>query len=243
MTAHPPVANQPPPPSAPLPSRDWRRLWPLAALVVLAGYFAPWVDHPVSGLVITGLDLGETVKFLPAVRENTINLWRQGFYLPLFTVSLACALLAYRPYYRYAFPVRLALLLAGAVAALNMLPPAWSPAVLSTPEFRLQTFAIFFCLAATAFSPLLGRLPAIAAYAPLLLLTLASMVLPSIAFLRVLPEIAELYRRTLTPGWGFYVMLIGLTAFAFAWIQGARLERRAFRTAGAAQPQTEQPLN
>ncbi len=243
MTARPPVANQPPLLSPSLLKGGCGRLWPLAALVVLAGYFAPWVNHSASGLVITGLDLGETVKFLPAVREGSINLWRQGFYLPLFTISLSCALLAYRPYYQYAFALRLALLLAGAVVALNMLPPAWSPAVLSTLEFRLQTIAIIFCLAATAFSPLLGRLPARAVYAPLLLLSFASMALPSIAFLRVLPEIADLYRRALTPGWGFYVMLIGLTVLAIACVQAARLEHRAFRTASATQPPTEQPLN
>ena len=51
-----------------------RWLTPAACLFALAGYFAPWVDNRVAGLVITGLDLGEYVKFLPAVRNGVISI-------------------------------------------------------------------------------------------------------------------------------------------------------------------------
>ncbi|NJN84002.1 MAG: hypothetical protein HC802_18155 [Caldilineaceae bacterium] len=54
-------------------------LLPIAVLVALAGYFGPWVDHPVAGLVVTGLDLGEYVKFLPVILSAEIVLWREGF--------------------------------------------------------------------------------------------------------------------------------------------------------------------
>ena len=68
------------------------------------------MDNRVAGLVITGLDLGEYVKFLPAVRNGVISIWRQGFYIPLVAVSLSCSLIAYRRVWRFALPVKLALL-------------------------------------------------------------------------------------------------------------------------------------
>ena len=202
-----------------------RWLTPAACLFALAGYFAPWVDNRVAGLVITGLDRGEYVKFLPAVRNGVISIWRQGFYIPLVAVSLSCSLIAYRRVWRFALPVKLALLLIAAVAALNMLPPAWSPAVLAAPEFRLQTMCITLCLAALAFSPFLGLLPALAAYAPILLLSLAGIWLPVSGLLIVLPDIQSLYRTPLAPGWGIYLMVIGLAGLAVSSVLGIRRER------------------
>jgi len=213
--------SRPPAASHPLP--HW--LWPAACLLALAGYFAPWVNHPVAGLVITGLDLGEYVKFLPAVRDGSVVIWRQGFYVPLVAVSLACSVLAYRPAWRYVLPVKLAVLLLAAVAALNMLPPAWSPAVLAAPEFRLQMIWIVLCLTALAFSPFLGLLPATLAYMPILLLSLIGIVLPVAGFLAVLPGIESLYRSPLAPAWGMYSMVLGLAGLAAATILGIRRER------------------
>jgi len=217
IRAHPPQNTRTPGPL--------RWLAPAACLFALAGYFAPWVDHQVAGLVITGLDLGEYVKFLPALRNGVISVWRQGFYIPLVAVSVSCSLIANRPVWRFALPVKLALLLIAAVAALNMLPPAWSPAVLATPEFRLQTICISLCLAALAFSPFLGLLPALAAYVPILLLSLAGIWLPVTGFLSVLPDIQSLYRAPLAPGWGMYLMVIGLAGLAASSVLGIRRER------------------
>ena len=115
-----------------------RWLLPVGGLLALIGYFGPWVDHRVAGLVVTGLDLGEYVKFLPGVRGGEVIIWRHGFYLPLLAVSLACALSAYHRQLHYGWTIRTPLLAAGAIAAFNMLPPAWTPARMLTPEFRLQ---------------------------------------------------------------------------------------------------------
>ena len=75
-----------------------------------------------------GLDLGEYVKFLPSVRSGQVQLWREGFYLPLVAVSLAFSLFAYRRELRYPRWLRLLFLAVAIVAALNLLPPAWTPA-------------------------------------------------------------------------------------------------------------------
>jgi hypothetical protein len=131
----------------------------MALLLAFAGYVGAWVDHKAAGLVITGLDLGEYVKFLTPVRRGEVTLWREGFYLPLVAVSLGASLLAFRAELRYAWPVRALLLALAGVAALNLLPPAWTPARMMTDEFRQQALALIGCLAALAFSPLLALLP------------------------------------------------------------------------------------
>lgn len=202
-------------------------LWPAACLIVLAGYFAPWIDHAAAGLVVTGLDLGEYVKFLPEVRDGTIEIWRQGFYLPLLAVSLACSLFAYRPIYRYSLISRLALLMLGVVAALNMLPPAWSPAVLASGEFRLQSVWIALCLGATALSPLLALLPAPVPYLTVAVLSIAGLWLPISGFLNILPGVNALYQRAPRIGWGPYTMALGLAALIIACLIALRVELRA----------------
>ena len=146
----------------PYAARRWtylRWLLPATIGVTLVGYFGPWVDHPVAGLVIMGLDLGEYVKFLTPVRSGQIALWREGFYLPLVVVSLAASLFAFRRELRYPWLVRGLLLATAVVAALNLLPPAWTPQRMLTPEFQQQAVALALCLAAMAFSPLLALLP------------------------------------------------------------------------------------
>lgn len=187
-----------------------RWLLPLGALLILAGYFGPWVPHRVAGLVVTGLDLGEYVKFLPVVRGGQVALWREGFYLPLVTVSLALSLAAFRPRWRYSWPMRGVLLAVAGIAALNLLPPAWDQSTFSNPEFRHQIQALVVCLGAAVVSPLLALLPCWFSAGVVLLLSGAALWFPLRDFLRVLPTIRELYHQPLAIGWGMYVMAAGL---------------------------------
>jgi hypothetical protein len=96
------------------------------------------------------------------------------------------------------------------VAALNLLPPAWTPQRMLTPEFQQQAIALVLCLGAVAGGPLLALLPRQAAGVLILLLSLLAAVVPVQQFLAVLPEIAGLYNHALAPGCGMYVMLGGL---------------------------------
>ncbi len=200
--------------AAPQLLRWTRWLIPISALVTLAGYFGPWVPHRAAGLVVTGLDLGEYVKFLVPVVSGQVSIWREAFYLPLFTVSIALSLLAFRAELAYVVLVRAMLLALAAVSALNMLPPAWTPGLLRTPEFRLQTAAIVVCLAALLISPLLALLPRWVAGVLIPILALASVALCAIQFNRVLPAIEDLYDQSLTYGWGFWLTPIGLLMLA-----------------------------
>lgn len=202
-----------------VPFGKW--LLPLGAIVTLIGYFGPWVNHKVAGLVIMGLDLGEYVKFLLPVRGGEISLWREGFYLPLVTVSLACSLYAFagsarggsgdrERVYHYHWIARAIFLAVAIVAALNMLPPAWTPGKLRLPEFQLQTAWILLCLALMAVSPFLGLIPRVIRGGVVTVLALASIWFPVSGFLAVLPTISELYNDALRAGWGMYLLVVGL---------------------------------
>lgn len=207
------------------------RVWlPLiaAALVGLAGYFGPWVTHRASGLIVSGLDLGEYVKFIPQVISGQIAMQREGFYLPLFAGSLLASLLASRR----ALPrwLRILLGLAAIPLALAMLPPAWSPAVLRLPEFLLQAAAMLFCLLMVPAVIVTRYLPDRLVLLLIAALAIPAAVLPAWGFLQVRPAVAELYRQPLRPGWGFWAELLGFLFVAF-WAIAATLTRSARRRA------------
>jgi hypothetical protein len=212
-----------------LPHQTAARVWlPLiiAGLVGLAGYFGPWVAHPAAGLVVSGLDFGEYVKFIPEVITGQVALRRELFYLPLFAGSLMACLLASRR----ALPRWLRALLAlGAIPlALAMLPPAWSPAALRLPEFRLQMAAMLFCLIMVPGIVATRHLPDRFVLVLLAALAIPAAVLPAWGFLQVRPAVAGLYRQPLRLGWGFWAELIGFLFIAF-WAIASALTRLAPR--------------
>lgn len=201
-------------------------LLPLGILITLFGYFGPWVNHQVAGLVVMGLDLGEYVKFLPPVRSGQISVWREGFYLPLITASLVSSLYAFahkttvdssdehsnqaEQQSIYHWLMRPLFIIVAIVAALNMLPPAWAPWKLRLPEFRLQTMLIIFCLILMLLSPFLALIPKRVRAIIATILAILSIWFPVSGFWRVLPTISELYNQEIWPGWGMYTMVIGL---------------------------------
>lgn len=191
-----------------------RWILPLLLLLAFAGYVGAWVDHKVAGLVITGLDLGEYVKFLTPVRQDAVSLWREGFYLPLVAVSLTASLIAFRVELRYPWVVRAGLLALAVVASLNLLPPAWTPTRMMTAEFRQQAVALGVCLMAMACSPLLALLPHRLVAVGVVALSSAAILIPMRQFFAVLPAISELYRQPLLPGWGVYLCTASLLALA-----------------------------
>jgi hypothetical protein len=184
----------------------------LAGLAGVAGYFGPWVPHRAAGLVIIGLDLAEYVKFLPEVISGQIALTRELFYVPLFTASLSAGLLAGRR----SLPLLGRVLLACATIplALAMLPPAWSPASLRTPEYRLQVLAIAACLLMLPGILLTRHLPRRLVLFVIALLGLAAALAPVNSFLLVRPAIAAVYNHPLPLGWGLWANLLGFLALS-----------------------------
>jgi hypothetical protein len=191
----------------PTPAVGYRWLVIVVLLMIAcAGYFGPWVADESAGLVITGVDLAEYVKFLPPVQSGQIQVQREAFYVPLVSASVSATLLAGRR----GLPrwLRVLLALAAIPLALAMLPPAWSPGVLLQPEFRVQVFAILVCLAAVPAIVITRYIPDRIVLLVIALLALAAALWPAWSFRQVLPAIADVYAHPLRPGWGFWVCVL-----------------------------------
>lgn len=94
--------------------------WPLIGVVlVLLGYWQPWIPHRDAGLALSAWDLAEWVKFLPAWRAGTLAIQREWLYLPLIAAALTLALVALRLRWR---PACWALLALAAALCLLVLP-------------------------------------------------------------------------------------------------------------------------
>ena len=186
----------------------------LALLIGTAGYWGPWIAHRTAALVLIGQDLGEFVKFLPEVRNGTVPMLRQLFYLPPFCACCILALLAASPTLRYHWLVRALLLLTILPLSLALLPPVFSIPVLRSDQFRLQVFGVILCWALIPATLLLRRLPAILQTALIAILGLLG-ALPALwQFLVILPAIQSVYHAPIHIGWGLIATTLGFLAAA-----------------------------
>jgi uncharacterized membrane protein YidH (DUF202 family) len=196
----------------------------LAGFLGLVGYLGPWTPHRAAGLVVTGLDLGEYVKFIPQVMSEQVSLHREIFYLPLLAGSLTASLVASRralPWWG-----RFGLGLSAIPLALAMLPPAWTPGTLLQPEFRLQTIAILLCLVMVPGILITRYLPDRLILAVIGLLAVAAAVAPAWGYWRVRGAMEELYRHPLAPSWGFWLEIGGFLLLAFLAVAGIFAQRK-----------------
>jgi hypothetical protein len=221
------------------PEREWapalsvaRLLLPLGWLLAAAGYFGPWIGHPTAALALTGVDLGEFVKFLPDVQSGAVPVTRQLFYLPPLAVVLGVALLVWAPRLRYGAVVRGAALALAVPVSLQLMPPAWSPASLMGAEFRLQMAALAVCWLALATSWLLGRLPAwlLGGAAALLATGALGASLWQMSVVKL--SIDALYGQPPAPGWGLYVCSVGLAVMLVSGTMIAARGRRSRARSG-----------
>jgi hypothetical protein len=180
--------------------------WVLAAL----GCYGPWIAHPTAALTLSGVDLGEFVKFLPDVVDGSLRVMRQLFYLPPFAIVVSVALLIGSRQLRFPWLLRVLGLILAIPVSLQLLPPAWSPSTLMAPEFRLQTIALGLCWLLLAGFWLLGQLPSLLTGSLSAVLALAAVVLTAWQLLTVKPAIDQVYRIPPQVGWGFPVCIAGL---------------------------------
>ena len=192
-----------------------RASWLTPALTILAlvfmalAYWGRWISHPAAGLNILGVDLPEYVKFVPEVRYGVIPINRLLFFGP--PLALSAGLILFASMQRR---LHIALrILAGALAAptaLSMLPPAWTPGVLMTPEFRTQTLLIMALVGGVFLIPLWKAVIPDWLRGGLFIL-LALLNIPAIrAFHALLPALEKLYNKPLAAGPGLLFLYLGM---------------------------------
>ncbi len=186
--------------------------WSLAAI----GFLGPWVSHPTAALTLSGVDMGEFVKFLPGVLDGSIRLVRQLFYLPPFAITVSIALLIGSPRLHYTKLLQALGLLLAIPVSLQVLPPAWSPASLLAAEFRAQTVALGTSWLLLATYWLLRRLPSWLSGSLSAALCLGAIVLPLWQYLTAKPAIDQVYGRPPSTGWGLILCFSGLAIAAAA---------------------------
>ncbi|MCK6624008.1 MAG: hypothetical protein L6R45_02405 [Anaerolineae bacterium] len=187
--------------------------WLLALGLFLAGLggaFLPWLWREPVALQLTAPGLAEFVKFLPQVRYNQVAVQRLFFLLPLFLSMLALPLLAENSQLALPRWLRWLLRLAVIPLALAGLSPVWTPAVLTAPEFRLQTLLAVSAVTLAVSAPLWRKLPLKPLLGLLLIGGLAALVLPWWHFSLIQPGLAEAYHQPVALGWGWWLTVSGI---------------------------------
>jgi hypothetical protein len=192
-----------------------RRLWRGAlggALLALIGVWGAWVPHKDAGLVLSGWDLTEWVKFLPGVRAGTESITRELFYLPVWCLGLIFALLGNQPIEgRTAHSRRLALMAWSLALTLLILPPyPFVKTAYQSHEFRGQFYLGLSGALLVLLSPLTRRLSDRATGALWVALALLGGGPALWQFSLVRPKIQALYGSTLGWGWGLLALVAGL---------------------------------
>jgi hypothetical protein len=189
----------------------------LGALLILVGYFSPWIPHRATGLALTGFELSEWIKFAPPVQAGTAPLHRASFYWPPFVAGLALALLAARERRWDAS----AWLLVALSAVLSLLPFPLLEEVRDVPGVRANLGRLGLVAAGLAVAALAAwrrQLPSRLRGAALLLAAGAGVILVTHAFSAAEPIVEGLFNRLIDPGIGYHLTRGAMLFLALAGI-------------------------
>ncbi|HEY3289781.1 MAG TPA: hypothetical protein VGK87_06615 [Anaerolineae bacterium] len=192
--------------SAAMASIIERSIIPAAAILLLAGHFAPWVAHKTAALTLSAHELAVFTHFTPGA-GIFLNQW---FYLPLWSAALIGAMLARGIADRV--NRMLAALGCAVIASLGM--PGY-PQVLTAfrnPDFQLQFYLslmVFVAVFVAAFAPFLKRANMVAAVQGALF---AFAAVPLAGYLAVKPAIEQLFGESVGIGAGFWLTLLAVIA-------------------------------
>jgi hypothetical protein len=203
--------------------------WLLALALLLTGLggaFLPWIWRAPVALQLTAPGLAEFVKFLAEVRYGQVQIQRLFFLLPLFFAMLALPLTLENHTLVLPRWLRWALRLAVVPLALAALPPVWTPAILTAPEFRLQTGLALAAILLWTAAPLLKNLPLKLLVIPLVGGGLAAIILPVWQFSLIQPGISEAYHEPVSLGWGWWLTGASLIASSVGGVWLALVEGR-----------------
>jgi hypothetical protein len=192
-------------------------LLPVALLLAVVAYWAPWIGHRSAALKLSGQDLGEFVKFVP---EISAAFPRQLFYIPPLACSLSLVMLATNREVGYARWLRACMLACALLLLPGLLPPAWGhPRELFAPEFRLQGAAVLIGALVVLGHGLFRQVPKRVMSWAVSGLALLALVLPQAAFWAIRDRLWAIYRTpTIHLGWGLWLHVAAWVGVLFgAW--------------------------
>ena len=201
----------------------------LGLVLVVTGYFGPWVPHETAALTVTGFELAEFAKFFPQVQGGTVSLSRELFYLPLIAGLMLLILIVGRSANRLArwilAPLVAVLLLVAllpypVVDAVRQALVTRSPAVLD-PQYAGQLRLVLVGVVASLLSPLTQRLPSRGQDILVALLALAGVVPPLWQFAVLRPLISVLYDAPFGLGWGLVACTAGFSLLLISGVRAA----------------------
>ena len=176
----------------------------VGSVLVVIGFFGPWVAHSTAALTVTGYELSEFAKFFPQVQGGTVPVRRGLFVTPLLAGVISLALS-----FRHAGRSPLLQLGAStmtALLALVALPPF--QAILE-PQYRLQLILVAGSVPLTIATVLARQLSEDVRGMLVLLLVLGGAI-PALWQAAMLhPLVLDLYGRPVWPGWGLIASAIG----------------------------------
>lgn len=181
-------------------------------LTGIGGAFAPWIWREAVALQLTGPGLAEFIKFLPELRTGQLQINRLYFLLPLFLTMLALPLFSTNKHLILPIWLRWFMRLAVIPLALASLSPVWTPAVLTSPEFRLQTLLAVAAIGLAIVAPVFKNIPLKILVIGWCLGGIAAIVLPWWQYVLIQPGIAEAYHETIALGWGWWLTVGGVAA-------------------------------
>lgn len=181
----------------------------IGSVLVVIGFFGPWVAHPTAALTVTGYELSELAKFFPQVQAGTVPVRRALFVTPLLAGTLSLILVIRRSARSPA--LQLAATALAALLGLAALPPLQS---LLEPQYRIQLGLVAGAELVTLPMLLARQLSERVRGILMLCISLAGAVPALWQALLLRPLVAELYRTPILPGWGFVVCTVGFLALA-----------------------------
>jgi hypothetical protein len=183
----------------------------LGALVLASlTYWLPWIGHRSAALRLSGQDLGEFVKFVPALQDSPTGALRHLLYLPPLASAASLALLAASRCVPYPRHVRVCMLALALLVLIGLLPPVWGgPRDLFIPQYRVQSVAALLGASIVLAHGLYARVRLVSLAWVTAALSVVALVPSQCVFWIAWPPIRAAYGTpSVYPGWGLALHIV-----------------------------------
>lgn len=185
-----------------------------ASILMMVGFFGPWVAHRTAAMTVTGYELSEFAKFFPEVQSGSVPVTRALFTTPLLASAISTSLIINRSTKGSLWRLPATVLLA--VISASTLPPF--QAILD-PQYHLQLILVTVCVVLIASTMLTRRLSERSRSALLAVLATAGAAPAAWQARQLYPLVCKVYGATIWPGWGIWVCAIGTLLLLFTGVR------------------------